>query len=45
MTVASKIALRLQFLVRGVRKECQYLTTTDQRLFWRLVYPGANSPA
>lgn len=33
MTVEPKIALRLQFLVRVVRKECQHLTSTDQRLF------------
>ncbi len=33
MTVEPKILLRLQFLVRVVRKECQHLTTTDQRLF------------
>lgn len=28
-----KIVPRLQFLIRVVRKECQHLTTTDQRLF------------
>jgi hypothetical protein len=33
MTLESKIALRLQFLTRVVRKECKHLTTTDQRLF------------
>jgi hypothetical protein len=33
VTMEPKIALRLQFLVRVVRKECQHLTTTDQRLF------------
>ncbi|MCX7183932.1 MAG: hypothetical protein NTW90_01610 [Nitrosospira sp.] len=33
MTVEPKIALRLQFLTRVVRKECQHLATTDQRLF------------
>lgn len=33
MTVEPKIALRLQFLARVVRKECQHLITTDQRLF------------
>lgn len=33
MTINPKIALRLQFLMRVVRKECQHLTTTDQRLF------------
>lgn len=33
MTINPKIALRLQFLVRVVRKECQHLATTDQRLF------------
>jgi len=33
MTVEPNIALRLQFLVRVVRKECKHLTTTDQRLF------------
>jgi hypothetical protein len=33
MTVDSRIVLRLQFLKRVVRKECQHLATTDQRLF------------
>ena len=33
MTAEAKIALRLKFLIRVVRKECQHLTTTDQRLF------------
>ena len=33
MTVERKILPRLQFLARVVRKECQHLTTTDQRLF------------
>lgn len=33
MTVEPKVALRLQFLARVVRKECQHLTITDQRLF------------
>lgn len=33
MTVEPAILLRLQFLVRVVRKECQHLITTDQRLF------------
>ena len=33
MTTETNIALRLQFLTRVVRKECQYLATTDQRLF------------
>lgn len=33
MTVENKIQLRLQFLARVVRKECQHLITTDQRLF------------
>jgi len=28
-----KIVLRLQFLIRVVRKECQHLTITNQRLF------------
>jgi len=36
MTLEPKILLRLQFLVRVVRKECQHLTTTDQRLFERM---------
>ena len=36
MTVEPKIALRLQFLARVVRKECKHLTTTDQRLFGNL---------
>ncbi|BAO81810.1 DNA-binding protein [Serpentinimonas raichei] len=31
--VSPKILLRLQFLVRVVRKECQHLASTDQRLF------------
>ncbi len=33
MTIEPKIAFRLQFLVRVVRKECRHLVTTDQRLF------------
>lgn len=33
MTLEPKTALRLQFLARVVRKECQHLTTTDGRLF------------
>lgn len=33
MTGERKIVLRLQFLTRVVRKECQHLATTDQRLF------------
>lgn len=33
MTLAPKIRLRLQFLVRVVQKECTHLGTTDQRLF------------
>ena len=33
MSVEPKIALRLQFLVRVVRKECKHLTATNQRLF------------
>jgi len=33
MTVELKTVHRLQFLARVVRKECQHLTTTDQRLF------------
>ncbi len=33
MTVEPKIALRLKFLTRVVRKECRHLATTDQRLF------------
>ena len=36
MTVDPKIALRLQFLARVVRKECRHLATTDQRLFGSL---------
>jgi hypothetical protein len=31
--VETKIALRLKFLIRVVRKECRHLATTDQRLF------------
>lgn len=33
MTLEPGIALRLKFLARVVRKECQHLATTDQRLF------------
>jgi hypothetical protein len=33
MTLDPKIALRLQFLMRVVLKECRHLATTDQRLF------------
>jgi hypothetical protein len=33
MTIDSRIVLRLQFLMRVVRKECGHLVTTDQRLF------------
>jgi hypothetical protein len=33
VTVNPKSAARLQFLARVVRKECQHLATTDQRLF------------
>lgn len=33
MTLEPGSALRLQFLARVVRKECQHLSTTDQRLF------------
>lgn len=33
MTLQPKIALRLKFLARVVRKQCRHLTTTDQRLF------------
>lgn len=33
MTLEPKIALRLKFLTRVVRKECQHLAITDQRLF------------
>lgn len=33
MTIDPKIALRLQFLMRVVRKECRHLTSTDQRIF------------
>ena len=33
MTIEPKLALRLQFLTRVVRKECRHLATTDQRLF------------
>ena len=36
MTMESKILLRLQILVRVVRKECRHLNTTDQRLFGSL---------
>lgn len=34
-----KILLRLQFLVRVVRKECKHLSITDQRLFGSLFTP------
>lgn len=33
MTLTEKSTLRLQFLVRVIRKQCQHLTITDQRLF------------
>ena len=33
MTLEPKIVLRLQFLSRVVRKECQHLVITDSRLF------------
>ena len=33
MNEKANIVPRLQFLVRVVRKECQHLATTDQRLF------------
>lgn len=33
MTIDPKILPRLQFLARVMRKECQHLATTDQRLF------------
>ncbi|MDP2804931.1 MAG: hypothetical protein Q8O24_03215 [Gallionellaceae bacterium] len=33
MTVDPKVTLRLQFLVRVVRKECKHLAATDHRLF------------
>lgn len=33
MTMEPKLAMRLQFLARVVRKECQHLATTDLRLF------------
>jgi len=33
VTVEPKIALRLTFLARVVRKECRHLAVTDQRLF------------
>jgi hypothetical protein len=36
MTLQPKVAPRLQFLVRVVRKECQHLAVTDQRLFGNL---------
>jgi hypothetical protein len=36
MRMEPKILLRLQFLVRVVRKECTHLSTTDQRLFGSL---------
>lgn len=33
MKIDAKMAMRLQFLARVVRKECQHLIVTDQRLF------------
>lgn len=33
MTLNSNISMRLQFLVRVLRKECRHLVSTDQRLF------------
>jgi len=36
MTVEPKVAMRLKFLARVVRKECLHLVTTDQRLFGRV---------
>lgn len=33
MTLDAKKVLRLQFLARVVRKECQHLAITDSRLF------------
>jgi len=36
MTLQPRATLRLQFLARVVRKECQHLTSTDQRLFGSL---------
>jgi hypothetical protein len=33
MTLEPKLALRLQFLVRVVRRQSQHLAATDQRLF------------
>lgn len=32
MTLESKIALRLQFLVRVVRKECRHLTAAANKM-------------
>ena len=39
MTREANIIPRLQFLARVVRKECQHLATTDQRLFCGLFTP------
>lgn len=33
VTINPKIALRFQFLMRVVRKECRHLAATDQRIF------------
>lgn len=33
MSLDERLALRLEFLLRVVRKECRHLATTDQRLF------------
>jgi len=44
MTVEPKIVLRLQFLTRVVRKECQHLTTTDGAcLPTRLPHTGSSA--
>lgn len=40
MTLEPGIALRQKFLTRVVRKECQHLSTTDQRLFKSLFTPA-----
>jgi len=45
MTMEPKILLRLQFLVRVVRKECKHLKHHRPAPVWQPVYPGTSSPA
>jgi hypothetical protein len=39
MTLEPKLIMRLQFLLRVVRKECKHLVTTDSRLFKDIFTP------